>query len=522
MAIPVGQLQFGEADAKNELFQQERYGSTVFRNSFLTPPGVDMDELALGARFFIFGQKGCGKTALLLNVERDLAEAGANTHIVLFKSGMMESERSKLSTGANVEILHTDSGIKVEYEYTVNWLWMIYRNLLRLVRPEDLISDVDTLIDLQKLCGVYKETKSSSFGDLALSRVKGAAKAGLAAGPFKGEIGGEVEAARAGFGERGALEIIEIIERHLGKIKTRPKSRALLFFDELELFWNREDQRERDLFLIRDLLQSVARVNRVLGSSSATFVVYASVRSEVLEEINRVGPEIAREITDFGIHVNWNVKASSAEQPILQIVEAKIQASEIEYDEHPSDDPWGNYLPSRVFGRDTKEYLLDVSMFKPRNLVNILNLAKKYNSDADHIDVAAFEQTGAQFSQATWREIEEELLATYSRKEVSNIKAIFTGFKTNFSIFDLEDRIAHLVKFDPTLSQGFRSRTAVIELCKSLYRVGACGNSFSVPGAKGLEQRDRWSFRDMGEPAIDTTFVVHESLRKVFQMSFVD
>ncbi|MDP1028628.1 hypothetical protein Q5H91_15500 [Sphingomonas sp. KR1UV-12] len=521
MAIAVSDLQFGEADAKNEVFQQGRYGSMVFRNAFLIPPRIDIDALLLGARFFISGQKGCGKTALLLHTQQLLAEHGAHTHIILFKSGVREAERAKLASGNGVEILLTGDPLNVEYDYSTNWLWFIYRNILRLIQISDVAEGVEIADDLRRLTGVATETKNSTFSDLAMSRVKGSAKAGVKAGPFSGEITAEVEAVQKNVDDRAVMDIIEIVERYLPKIKMKMGKRCLLFFDELELFWNRPDQRERDLFLIRDLLQSVARVNRILGATSASFVVYASVRSEVLEEVNRVGPEIVRDITDFGVSVSWNVKGDAHNQPILGIVETKINASEVEVAGFQTDDVWEVYFPESLYGKSIKDYLLDISMFKPRNLVSRLNLAKAYNATAERLEAEAFEETVTDFSQAVWREIEEELLGVYTPKQVSNLKAMLTGFRSSFKIADFAERVKRLGAVDPSLTEGFRSQDQVLAACRGLYRVGAIGNSYAVRGERGQKvRRDRWSFRDMGEPAITETFIVHESLRKVFQLAY--
>lgn len=518
----VSDLQFGEIDAKNEVFQQARYGISVLRNSFQVPPRVNLDELLLGARFFISGQKGCGKTALLLHVEDELRRAGASTHIVLFKSNIGEAERAKLSSGSRIEIINTGGGLSVEYDYSVNWLWFIYKNLLRLLADDDVAEGKDLATDFKRLFGVLNETKSSHFGDLALAKVRGAAKLGLNSGPFSAQLDGEVEAIKKEDVDRIPIEIIEIFEKYIPKIRLKPRKRCLIFFDELELFWNRPDQRERDLFLIRDLLRSVARVNRVLGAQSASFVVYASVRSEVLEEINRVGPEIVRDINDFGVSINWNVKVAAEHQPILQIVEAKIQYSEIENERIPTEDVWSFYFPDRIYGKNIRSHLLDIAMFKPRNIISRLNLAKKHAPTADKFSREAFEQTSTDFAQTVWREIEEELLGRYSAQEVSNIKSIFTGFKPYFKIHELEKRIELLGSVDFTLAQGFQTRQQVVNVCRALYRLGALGNQFFVqsPGRSKKETRDRWSFREMTDPVINETFIVHESLRKVFQMTF--
>jgi hypothetical protein len=521
MPLSVGELKFGEIDAKNEVFQQTRYGSEVFSKSFQIPPRVNLDELLLGSRFFISGQKGCGKTALLLHTRKTLADMGFSTHTILFKSGISETERQQLANGKGFEVVQTSNGFKVQYDYTVNWLWFIYKNLLRLLNPDMAYKGQELARDLRKIFGVDDEVKVSTFADLALSKLKLNAKAALKVPIASAEISADLEAAKKDDEERIAIEIIQICERYLGKILLKPEFRCCLFFDELEIFWSRLDQKERDLFLIRDLLQAVARVNRNLGEHSASFVVYASVRSEVLEEVNRVGPEIARDVSDFGVVVNWNVRANAERQPILEIVQAKIQASEEEAGAEVSENSWDRYFPEQIHGRNVEDHLLDIAMFKPRHIVSRLNLAKSYDPDAEYISAEALEETSTEFSSTVWREVEEELLVTYSAKQVSNLKALLTGYKSKISVVGFEQRVLQLGRIDPSLSEGFKTRKDVINAFKALYRVGAVGNRFLTKDGK-TEMRDRWVFRDYGEPVLDEIFVVHESLRKVFQLSFAD
>jgi hypothetical protein len=353
-----------------------------------------------------------------------------------------------------------------------------------------------------------------------MTKVKGSAKAGLAGGPFSAELSGEVEAAKGESEDRAPVEIIELCERYLPRIRLSGANRCALFFDELELFWSRPDQRERDLFLIRDLLHSVTRVNNALGKNSSAFTVYAAVRSEVLEEVNRVGPELVRNIIDFGVAVDWNVRAASESQPILSIVEAKLNASELENDCLPTSDIWETYFPRQIFGRNIRDYMLDISMFKPRHIVSLLNLAAARSKSETSFTSASFEDTTDGFSSSVWREVEEELRGRYSAEHVANLKKILTGFQARFTLHQLEKRISSLGSFDPRVTNGFRSRVEVIDALRVLFRVGAVGNQFSVQGERGLEPRDRWSFREAAEPAIDTTFVVHEALRKTFQLPF--
>lgn len=520
MTIPLSAIKFGEIDAKNEEFQQVRYGSAIFANAFQVPPRIDLDELLLGARFFITGQKGCGKTALLLHTRRILSEQGAQTHTVLFKTGLNEDERQQIAAGSGFQVITTGDSIAVQYDYVTNWLWLIYRNLIRLIDLSKVEDGYEIANDLKSIMGVQDELKVSPFSDLAIKRVKMSAKAGVKTPVLNAELAGELELAQREPEERTALELIGICEKYLSKIRLNIRSRCLLFFDELELFWSRPDQKERDLFLIRDLLQSVARVNRNLGQNSASFVVYASVRSEVLEEVNRVGPEVARDVQDFGAHVDWNVRTSSENQPILQIVEAKIAASEIENDYLPTPNPWETYFPQTIHGRPVREHLLDVAMFKPRLIVSRLNLAKSHDTSAKYFSSDSLEETIGKFSSAVWREVEEELLVLYSPKQVQNLKSLLTGHRITFKVDDFERRVIQLSQIDPGVADGFRTRGDIVAALKALYRVGALGNRFLTDEKGQKVTRDRWVFREYEDPTLDEDFIVHESLRKVFQLGY--
>ena len=133
MPINVGEISFGEIDAKNEA-SVDRIGSTVFENSFQMPPNVDINLLMSGSKYFVYGQKGCGKTALLLYTKKSLEKIGATCRIILFKSGITEAERRRISSGKGFEVIETAGGLSVEYDYKINWLWYIYRNLFRMLQ----------------------------------------------------------------------------------------------------------------------------------------------------------------------------------------------------------------------------------------------------------------------------------------------------------------------------------------------------------------------------------------------------
>jgi ABC-type lipoprotein export system ATPase subunit len=157
MVIELGRIQFGDIDAKNEVTKQNRTGSSIFYKSFQVPPSVELANLLSGGQYFIRGQKGCGKTALLMHVEDILRETGAQTQIILFRTGVGETERANLANGRSIYTFFNDGKLRPEYDYTTNWLWFIYKNLLRLVDPAQVTQGREIVEDLRKLVGVHNE-----------------------------------------------------------------------------------------------------------------------------------------------------------------------------------------------------------------------------------------------------------------------------------------------------------------------------------------------------------------------------
>ena len=173
-----------------------------------------------------------------------------------------------------------------------------------------------------------------------------------------------------------------------------------------------------------------------------------------------------------------------------------------------------------MHGRPFEAYLLDISMFKPRLLVLRLSLAKKYDPNSDTFSNDHFNETNTTFSSESWREVSEQLLQTFSPRQVSNLKQLLTAWRSNFTLKELEQRANEANYHDPGVIDGFRSQSDIKLMLRALYETGAIGNRFTIVNNGKKSSRDRWSFRDYDEPAFDKRFYLHESLRKFFQVAY--
>ncbi|MBA16745.1 MAG: hypothetical protein CMN73_10380 [Sphingomonas sp.] len=513
-----GKIEFGEIDAKHEVFTQNRMGQDIFFRSYLIPPGVNEFQLMQGGRFFIVGQKGSGKTALMLYLRERYRRNGHKNDIVLFKSDLTEDQRQRLISGTDMSVIEAIESAQKGVDYKTNWLWYILVHISYLLDSHDVMSGQDYLEDFKILTGADRRPKQSIFSGLRLSKLKGDITSGLAAGPFKTSVKAEVEAILEDK-DKPEIDVIEAAERCLAQIKLKPSKRVALFFDELELFTTQEDQRSRDIYLIRDLLYAVGRINRKIGVDSASIVVYASVRSEVLDEVNLFGDEVNKDIDDFGVKLNWDVRSDSQNQPIIQLIADKIIASEVEDGQDASEDVWKTYFPAHLFGKDIRQYLLDISMFRPRNLVRRLNSAKMHK-DHEGFILEDFEESQLDFSIGVWKEIEDELRAVYEPAVARAVKSFLSGFQSRFYLNELETRIMKSTHVASGIRNQFAPKEAIVRLLEILYRSGAIGNTFLVEARGKREARDRWSFRGYSEPLFDKQFVIHESLRKALQLPF--
>lgn len=521
--LSISAIQFGKIDARNEVFRQTREDSRVFYNSYTMPPGVSVQSFMSGARYFILGQKGSGKTALIWYLKQTSETQGGYAEVILFKSDLTEVERQRLITlDGSAKVFEDQNSIVVQYDYKTNWIWFIVRALVRMIRDEDILIGEDLVHDLRNITGVKPTGKQSMFSGLQFTKIKGSIEAGIKTGVFRTGMKTELEGAFKPSSDADLLETITVCERALAGVQLKNNRSCRLLFDELELFYHKEDQRDRDLSLIRDLLYAVSRINRNLGEGNTSFFIYASVRSEIMEEVNRIGPETKRDVTDFGVTISWDAPASLGKHPILKVIEAKITASEQENGVSISEDVWRKYFPSNIFGREIRQYLLDISMFKPRNLVRRLRLAQDNQVSSGPLQEDAFKLSSSKFSGEVWGEMEEELLASYNPKQVRAIKAVLSGFEKVFTIVQLRNRIDQLSAYDPNVSNQIRSM-GVAQLATDLYRVGAIGNIFRASRENRSnnvrhDNRDRWIFRNYPEPLLDEKFIVHESLHKNFQL----
>jgi hypothetical protein len=483
--VALRDLNFGDVDAKNEILKQSRAGERFFFDSFLIPEAINIEDYKNGMKFFILGLKGTGKTALLRFIHDRAVERGDLSEMLLFKSDITEEDRKNLSVGSGFQIISMKGAQTFVQDFKEPWKWFIYQKIAENLKKLPTNSEAER--KFIKLTGVGNSDWGAKLGQL-FSRLSSAGMklSGESLGVAV-EVGVEME---SGSGE--AVSISALNRACSLLLNDMDWQHAIyVLFDELELFNQTEDQFDRDRRIIRDLIFAISAINAESAENARRLFLLSSLRSEVLHSILELGQEIGRDVDDYGDRLDWTGATVSRDHPSLRLIERKIEASSPK----AIKDVWGELFPLKINNQDYFQFILNSSYFRPRDIVRLLRVARDYDKNAFSFTTAHFDQTSIEYSRQTWLEISDELLATYSSREVHALQRLFLGFRTHFFFTDVVERVRGRDRNDEAIQELFRRRDAH-SILADLYRIGVIGNDFvSIDKLGHRKKRNRWIFR---------------------------
>lgn len=474
-------------------------------NSFSIPRQVEVSEYVNGQKYFIYGLKGAGKTALLRYIHDTLLKSDRCSEIILFKSHVSEEDRQGLSKGAGFQILSTEGVPSFAQDFKESWKWMIYQKIAEILKENDF-QGADAQ-KLYKLTGISEGGLSSSLGALFSKISSGKLQLSGEAFGVAVELGIE--------GERSA-EKISVSPANANRICAKLLNNIdfstglYLLFDELELVHQTQDQFDRDRRILRDLIYVISQINAESAESGRALFLISTLRSEVLHSILELGHEISKEVDDFGDKIDWSDSNDSAYHPLLKLIGRKISASS----GISEDEVWARFFPDNINNQEYYKFILRSSYYRPRDIVRLLRVARSFDDQAEKFSSSHFDQTALEFSKQTWIEITEELLATYTPQEIESLQRFLLGFNTMFFKSAIAARLKTRYMNDKLVTDLFQ-RKGMERVLSDLYRIGIIGNSFLVKKhLGGSERRDRWIFRGNTTLNDAERMAVHKSLWK--------
>lgn len=480
--MPLNQIAFGKTDAFNEL---NTFGQEYFMESFVANPKYHIDDFLSGSRFFVCGKKGTGKSALLKYLECHFLKDESNLVFpIRFKSEIEQVDKDSFEEIASAPDNSTKnekydtSSILDQSSYVLVWkTFLINQIITRASAGEyrvfnETSTDYKLIVSLLKC--IYGESKTSSVvmpkikkGSIELT----AAFAENLSASLKLELEFDSQKKRINYTKlsKKVYQIFSQLEF--------VHSPVYVLIDELELSVRNKYQFEKDVALVRDLIIAIDDMNTLCSNKGMQIHTIAAIRSEVLRNVRSTGYELTKPIEDRGIEINWFQKGGDyKENQLLTIIENKIHASEQMSGFPPSKDVWKEYFGEDINGEETRKYILNNSLYRPRDIIRMMSAIHNQIGTSEKFTQEAFDKAQQEYSELMWTEIKDELRLSYSEDEVNAIFTLLNRITMPFTYEILSQRIAQLGKFYPRMPELLNSER-LTQMLNKLYELGIIGNT---------------------------------------------
>ncbi len=516
--LVINDIYAGKPDANDEIKEK---GYEEFVSSYIKPSGINIDRLAstlYGTPYFIMGDKGTGKTALLHYLEKYVRtiDDAACSSFIFFESGYSQVDRVKLSTISKaistpiiVDTNIASSGKDLECDFTYVWRWQFYQKIIddNQSFSGNLFIDDENWNKFQR--EISKIDKTIYGGKMRIpAKISFSATTDPQVGTVTPQFSIEpLDLSTRHFSEtKGYNDFIKIIDRAdelIGNIN-RTDIPYYIFIDELEAYRSENDVFYRDLRMVRDLLFTIKRLNDTFREHTK---LICSVRLEILNSINRFvqSNQLHKLMQGYDERLIWEyTNTNSFKHPIISILIKRIEMAEERYANRnlSQQELIKKWFTLRVYNTDICTYILDHTWHKPRDIVRLILAAQSKNSkNFSSFNQNTFETCMQVYSKQCLVEVKEEMRALYSAEEIECIFNCFQGFKTIFTFTEISDRIHKLYP-----GNVIDERKNII--LNDLYRIGIIGNYLNK------RTSTRWVYKEQYSLLIDEPWqmIIHPSL----------
>lgn len=488
-----------KVDAKQELDNMNDADDiNRFKKLISVPDGIEIDSLLDGERYYLTGEKGAGKTALLIYTALKAEELfDAERSFIIFKE-LSQEEREDYTGLAHVTNYDQREVCPIlDYEYV--WWWVFHNTIADTIlhsNKEIFVSDPS----LDTYLAAVNAVKTNPRG--AGRKMPFITKDGYvevsATVPVKGtsiNLSGKINFEKNPNNEKEVRFSTHINElNRLYSSLNSGSSQLYIIVDEMNLSKKNSEEFERDIFMIRDLIIAIERFNAISKNSHDNVRVIGSIRNEVINSVKAKGKEINKAIESYGIPIDWTQYTETHfSHPLIKLLINYFRISdEVAGKENyeNNEEEYYKWVGTRIFGYPSEETIRNFTLYRPRHVVRLLNISKIRCGTHNKITDETFTQIKRQYSLECWNEITEELALSYTPKELELIKEWLTGmsWRTTYDAMKVkafslwandEDAKPLCARFD--------------DLMRDLYQSGVIGNYCKQQN--GRPPAHRWYFR---------------------------
>lgn len=339
-------INFGCSDADTEADRNPE----VFKRVFFDPNEY-LEELINGDRYILCGRKGDGKTAY-----------GAQIRLTSDQHSIFSYPRSlnnfNNSVFSQIKTYDTIGG----NPYISFWkcvLLLEYAGMIHKYNPNIHVSEFVDLINALTKFGLIAEGDDISTTISKLVEMNSS----LSINTF--QHGRRYDRI---IELRGAEEIYSSVKKTIQSIYLDKK--FILLLDGLDDILHHSEFKAD---IITGLIRAADEINRIFKRTTLSIKCLIFIRSDILNLCR--DPNISKIIRDSAIKLSWKLSDNPFESDLLQLVSKRIDA--VSGTDNSIEQVWYEVFPDVLYGRDSAEYILENIIYRPRDILQLLQDAQK-------------------------------------------------------------------------------------------------------------------------------------------------
>ncbi|GEM_PF-6739751 len=515
-------LNFGTLDARDMISRRNPQSSKEFIDNYLPPPQIKIADYKTGDKYFLLGKRGSGKTALLCYLNETLNPKLHSSDFLIFKD-LSNAELERLASAStqffDVEQVDQPRIEKAGSDLAYAWMVFLLRRLSGSMQRHGNVCANDSAFErFSKACNAPFEAQS--FGALLGAWFRSLLGGKIRIGPEW--LKHEADLAALGKSNLDPSEEVETarwVEKIIALLEDlnfKPNTAAYLFVDELNLEFGDSAQRERDVRLIRDLIEAVERLNRLFDAARKPIFVICSVRSEVLEAVGFNSGELNKSIHSRGDEIRWTRRTprdAFRDSAFINYLNKKLAT----LDPDPSipesrrvEALFRDFSENRPYGKMPAEYLYTHTWARPRDLVVFFEACKRKLPNSTHIGRNALKSILEDCQSEYWKERHQELILLMTEEEIDGTKKVLGNLKRRFKPDEFESACNSLRDANTGLARLLK-RKPPSEILRDLYNASIIGRIERETYYWSYEGHD---FERSGEYAVHAGLIHELGVRK--------
>jgi hypothetical protein len=155
----------------------------------------------------------------------------------------------------------------------------------------------------------------------------------------------------------------------------REKDGVWILFDNLDRGWPVHGLEEVDFVILRSLIDAARKLERSFAKENVSFHSLVFIRDDIYSEL------VAR-TSDFGKEQPQRIDWRDGDQ-LRELIRLRLADNE-EFANDNFKDAWSKVFCSHYKGVETSQYLIERSMMRPRNLLNLINHCRSVAINMQH------------------------------------------------------------------------------------------------------------------------------------------